>query len=88
MEKDVPTNSKDITIRVIEEGEDGFRVTVDTEEKDSTVISTNIMLALCALYQIPENYLPELFEAFTRVLMEAHSEKQKERTFSLRDLFR
>lgn len=88
MDKDTSTNSKDITIRVIEEGEDGFRVTVDTEEKDSTVITTNLVLALCAIYKVPENYLPELFATLTGVLMKAHRDQAKENPFSLGDIFR
>lgn len=78
---------KDITIKASEQ-DGGIRVNIATEEKDNSVITTNILLALCAMYQIPENYLPELFEALTRVLMKAHMEKEKEKSFSLRGLFR
>lgn len=88
MEKDIPENEfKDITIRAFDQGE-GIRVDIITDEKDSSVITTNIMLALCAMYQIPENYLPELFNAFAQVLLQLHSDQAKEKTFSLRDLFR
>lgn len=88
MEKDIPENEfKDITIRVSDQGE-GVRVNIITDEKDSTVITTNLVLALCAIYKVPENYLPELFATLTGVLMKAHSDQAKENPFSLGDIFR
>ncbi len=87
MDKNDSIDFKDITIRAFDQGE-GIRVNIITDEKDSTVITTNLVLALCAMYKIPENYLPELFNAFAQVLMKAHMEKEKEKPFSLRGLFR
>lgn len=88
MEKDIPENEfKDITIRVSDQGE-GVRVNIITDEKDSTVITTNLVLALCAIYKVPENYLPELFATLTGVLMKAHRDQAKENPFSLGDIFR
>ncbi|WP_296955898.1 hypothetical protein [uncultured Dialister sp.] len=72
---------KDITIRASGTDEEGLRITIDTEEKDSTVITTNLILALCAMYQIPENYLPELFNVFVQVLMNAKNDAESRRNF-------
>ncbi|WP_296956869.1 hypothetical protein [uncultured Dialister sp.] len=78
---------KDITIKASEQ-DGGIRVNIVTDEKDSSVITTNIMLALCAMYEIPENYLPEIFDALGQVILKAQMEKQKEKSPFFRHLFR
>ena len=73
-EDDIGT--KDILIKVSEEGDDGIRVTIDTKEKDTSAIATNVMLALCAIYKIPEQYLPEVFNALGNIILKVHGDQK------------
>ena len=68
--------TKDILIKVSEEGDDGIRVTIDTKEKDTSAIATNVMLALCAIYKIPEQYLPEVFNALGNIILKVHADQK------------